>query len=70
MAFDICPLVNGKTSWNYIELFKKVGSIGESLGLEWGGNWKKFKDLPHFQYTAGYTLAQFRNKKINEEKFI
>ncbi len=69
VAFDVCPIVNGKVTWKYAELFKKVGSIGESIGLEWGGNWKKFKDLPHFQYTAGYTLAQFKNNKIDTEKF-
>ena len=70
VAFDICPIVNGKAAWDYTELFKKVGSIAESLGLEWGGNWKKFKDLPHFQYTGGCTTSQFKNKKIDEEKFI
>ena len=69
VAFDVCPIVNGKVTWKYAELFKKVGSIGESIGLEWGANWKKYKDLPHFQYTAGYTLAQFKNNKIDTEKF-
>lgn len=27
---------------------KKIGVIGQELGLEWGGSWKK-KDWPHFQ---------------------
>ncbi len=29
-------------------LEKKVGEIGEKVGLEWGGNWQ-FEDPPHFQ---------------------
>ena len=29
--------------------FGKVGTIGVSLGLEWGGNWKSPVDKPHFQ---------------------
>ena len=29
--------------------FEKVGKIGQSLGLEWGGAWKSLTDLPHFQ---------------------
>lgn len=29
--------------------FEKVGKIGKKLGLEWGGDWKSIKDLPHFQ---------------------
>ena len=29
--------------------FTKVGQIGKSIGLEWGGDWKSIKDKPHFQ---------------------
>jgi len=29
--------------------FSKVGKIGQSIGLEWGGSWKSIKDTPHFQ---------------------
>lgn len=31
-------------------------------GLEWGGDWKSFKDDPHFQYATGLTLAQTRSR--------
>lgn len=34
---------------NSTSLFNKVGKIGQSIGLEWGGSWKKTMDLPHFQ---------------------
>lgn len=29
--------------------FKKVGKLGKSIGLEWGGDWKRPVDKPHFQ---------------------
>ena len=29
--------------------FQKVGQVGLSLGLEWGGNWTHINDMPHFQ---------------------
>lgn len=29
-------------------------------GLEWGGDWKSFKDLPHFEVRTGLTMAQKR----------
>ena len=29
--------------------FSKVGAIGKSIGLEWGGDWKTPVDKPHFQ---------------------
>jgi peptidoglycan L-alanyl-D-glutamate endopeptidase CwlK len=35
-----------------------VGALGEHLGLEWGGRWAHFADLPHFQSTKGLTLTQ------------
>lgn len=34
---------------NKTALFDKVGKIGQSIGLEWGGDWKSLKDRPHFQ---------------------
>lgn len=59
VAFDVVPLVNGKAVWNDDVLWHKIGAIGIECGLEWGGNWK-FKDTPHFQYTGGLKLADFR----------
>ena len=66
-AFDICFLINKKAS--YSGPWDKVGAIGEKIGLEWGGRWKGFVDKPHFQYTAGYSLADFQKGKIDEKKF-
>lgn len=70
VAFDFVPIIKGKAAWKDEELFRKVGKIGESLGLEWGGSWKGFLDLPHFQCTLGYTIAQFKNEEIDETLFV
>lgn len=32
-----------------------------ALGLEWGGDWKVFKDYPHYGIPTGLTTAQKRN---------
>lgn len=32
----------------------------EACGLEWGGSWKSFKDLPHYEIKTGLTMAQKR----------
>lgn len=69
VAFDICPIVNGKAEWNDNALFKKIGEIGMKIGLEWGGTWASFPDLPHFQYLADYSLADFRTNKVDWKKF-
>jgi peptidoglycan L-alanyl-D-glutamate endopeptidase CwlK len=63
VAFDFVPLVNGKAQWNDIATFTKCGEIAESVGLEWAGRWKKFKELAHCQYTGGLRLADFQAGK-------
>jgi peptidoglycan L-alanyl-D-glutamate endopeptidase CwlK len=60
VAFDVVPIVGGKCVWDDNELWKKLGALGKSLGLEWAGDWKSFKELCHFQLTNGRTLADFR----------
>ena len=69
VAFDVCPLVSGKADWKNIKAFNKLGELGKSLGLEWGGDWKKFPARPHFQYTAGYKLIDFKKNKIDWVRF-
>ncbi|MGP7820642.1 MULTISPECIES: M15 family metallopeptidase [Proteus] len=56
-AVDCAPLVNNQIPWNYWSYFKKVADAMMqaakelSVDIEWGGNWKTFKDGPHFQLT-------------------
>ena len=49
IAFDFVPVVHGKAMWNDLETFAKCGIIAESVGLEWAGRWKRFKELAHCQ---------------------
>jgi hypothetical protein len=37
-----------------------AGKAGQSVGLEWGGDWKGFRDVPHFQYTGDLGLQECR----------
>lgn len=60
VAFDVVPVVNGKAVWNDTRLWQRIGAIGESVGLEWAWRWRTFKEMPHFQYTGGLTLAQLQ----------
>lgn len=58
-AIDVVPLVNGKPVWDGEDpIWAKVGKLGKDAGLEWAGDWKKFRELAHFQYTGGLTMAQ------------
>lgn len=66
LAFDVVPTEYiSLPDWNPAgPLWPKVGAIGKSVGLEWGGDWKN-KDLPHFQLTG----APIRELKSYFEKF-
>jgi peptidoglycan L-alanyl-D-glutamate endopeptidase CwlK len=64
VAFDFCPIVNGKCQWADTDLFIKCGHIAEAIGLEWAGRWAgKFKEMAHCQYTGGLSLADFQSGK-------
>ncbi len=62
LAFDIVVLdAVGKADWDTEHPFwQRAAQLGKSVGLEWGGDWKSFKDVPHFQYIGGLTTAQCR----------
>ena len=61
-AVDVVPIVAGKPRWDVKdEVWQQVGKLGKAAGLEWAGDWKRFKEYPHFQYTRGLTLAQLQS---------
>jgi peptidoglycan L-alanyl-D-glutamate endopeptidase CwlK len=66
-AFDVLPLRRGKPVWATTdadgEVWHKMGEVGEACGLEWAGRWTTFRELAHFQYTGGLTLADFKAGK-------
>lgn len=64
LAFDVVPVVNGKAVWSNMSLWRRIAAIGKSLGLEWGGDWKRRVDCPHFQFTGGLSNAQIRAGKL------
>ncbi|MGE5454025.1 MAG: M15 family metallopeptidase [Methylocystaceae bacterium] len=60
LAFDFAVLVDGKVNWQRLDLYDQVGHLGESLGLEWGGRWKRLADRPHFQLPGFEWLSLVR----------
>jgi len=59
-AYDVAVVEGGKIDWESVR-YKRVGEIGSSLGLVWGGGFKAVRgDLGHFEYHPGMTLAQAR----------
>jgi len=53
-AFDVYAYVDGKASWNRHHLTQVAAAILQASAMlghnvEWGGLWKGFTDMPHFQ---------------------
>lgn len=85
LAFDIVLLYdnNGdgkfeEASWSQIRDFDKDGKADwaevvnyfKSKGWEHGGDWKNFKDAPHFQLKKPNGSSYKWQELINAEKFI
>ncbi|MDR3091395.1 MAG: M15 family metallopeptidase [Clostridiales bacterium] len=67
VAFDICKNVKG-AEFSDAEFFKRAGAVWEEMGGVWGGNFKGFTDMPHFEYTGGLTTADMRGgRKLAED---
>jgi peptidoglycan LD-endopeptidase CwlK len=49
-----------KATWTVNDSWRRVAAIGKSLGFEWGGDWRSFKDYPHLEMTGGLSTAQLR----------
>lgn len=53
-AVDIAVLIDNKITWDfkyYKEVANHIKEVARKLGyvITWGGDWKTFKDGPHFQ---------------------
>jgi peptidoglycan L-alanyl-D-glutamate endopeptidase CwlK len=57
-AIDLYPYVNGKVQTedtaNLKHIAKHIKATAKRLGynIEWGGDWKNFVDMPHFELKA------------------
>jgi len=68
LAIDVIPIVNGKHTYNFD--FKKLSYAAKLLGFKWGGDFKRIKDNPHFEYTFGKTLAQVKKLRTGNNDYI
>lgn len=54
-AVDIYAYINGKANWEtkyYEPIARHIQEVAKNkfgVNLQWGGDWTKFKDYPHFQ---------------------
>lgn len=58
-AVDVAALIDGKVRWDWPLYHKIAAAFKEaarqlSVEIEWGGDWRTFKDGPHFQLSKRY----------------
>ena len=53
-AVDLCALINDSVRWDW-PLYSKIADAMKQaasqlkISIEWGGDWRTFKDGPHFE---------------------
>lgn len=48
-AWDVVLVRDGQAVWDDVPEYHQLGRIGEGLGLRWGGRWRSFQDVYHFE---------------------
>ena len=61
-AVDLAPWVDGAIRWDWplfypIARAMKQAAKDQNVALRWGGDWKRFRDGPHFQLQWKYYPA-------------
>jgi uncharacterized protein YraI len=57
LAVDV--VFHGSQPYGESHNWTALGEAGKEAGLEWGGDWKSFKDRPHFQI-SGLSISQLK----------
>ena len=61
VALDVYVVEAGKIDWTGTNpKWQTMAQVFKAHGFEWAGDWKRFKELPHFQMTGGHPLAYFQ----------
>lgn len=71
VAFDFYRNDGKELYYKADGFFRKVGAIGKSIGLQWGGDFKSPVDEPHFQLPDwGSTPAKLKAEYKTPENFF
>ena len=63
LAFDIGLFREG----HYLEeghAYADLGPVGEKIGFEWGGRWKRFEDEPHYEMVPEWAKSMKSSERL------
>lgn len=57
-AVDLAPMIGGAVSWDWplyhkLAVTVKAAAQAEGVPIQWGGDWRSFKDGPHWELPWG-----------------
>lgn len=61
LALDFAFIRNGVLTWHDLMPWDLIGQLAKNEGLEWGGDWKGFKDRPHIQYPVKSSMSELKH---------
>lgn len=78
LAIDFVDVKGGTLADTYDEAdwkatdYERLAQLGRQLGMDWGGLWATFKDLPHLEWhpTYGASEAMVLSKWTNPPGFL
>ncbi|CAI9429275.1 D-alanyl-D-alanine carboxypeptidase-like protein [Candidatus Ornithobacterium hominis] len=79
LAVDMALIIDGKSaSWDVKADWDgdkqadwmEVVLIFKRHGWEWGGDWRTFRDMPHFQKTFGHSVQSLKNLRKDAEGYV
>ena len=69
LAVDIAPQYGHGIDWKCKpEHWEYLGHVARSRGLEWGGDWERFRDFPHLEWPESDKAAYAAARKWQKEQ--
>ena len=62
LAIDVVEIKDGKALWENPR-WNRIAEIGKSFGFFWGGDFRSFKDRPHFEKSFGFSTRELLAKR-------
>jgi len=76
LAVDLCRLSDDLKHVQWSFDMAQLKPIAAKHGIEWGGDWKHFKDYPHFELRLGFkqncedALVKVRRGEVDGEGYV
>ena len=53
-----------------LSMTERVAQIAADHGFSWGGDWRTFKDLPHFERSWGYKASEYMKMPLRGDGYV